>query len=89
MVSVTAFLIDIGLPADAPQHFAKYLEDHLFPGQVRQHLSIGVAADPEAECERYGDLLKAVAIACGHRRKRSFGLTIAVAILTSEAGQGC
>jgi glucosamine-6-phosphate deaminase len=66
---VTAFHLDeyIGLPAGAPQRFAKYLEDHLF-GRVtfgKIHL-IDVTAESEAECERYTALLKAnpLDIAC-------------------------
>ena len=58
---VTAFHLDeyIGLPAGAPQRFAKYLEDHLFSrvsfGQI--HL-IDPTAESEAECERYSSLLR-------------------------------
>ena len=66
---VTAFHLDeyIGLPADAPQRFAKYLEDHLFSKVKFGNIYlIDVTADPEAECERYSDLLKAnpLDIAC-------------------------
>lgn len=58
---ITAFHMDeyIGLPADAPQRFGRYLRQHLFdlvkPGVV--HL-IDSANSIEAECERYGDLLR-------------------------------
>jgi glucosamine-6-phosphate deaminase len=63
---VIAFHMDeyVGLAADAPQRFARYLRDHLFdrvrPGRV--HL-IGVDAplvtldDAEAECRRYAAIL--------------------------------
>jgi glucosamine-6-phosphate deaminase len=58
---ITAFHMDeyIGLPAEAPQRFGRYLREHLFdlvkPGVV--HL-IDSANAIEAECRRYGDLLR-------------------------------
>jgi len=58
---ITAFHMDeyIGLPADAPQRFGRYLREHLFdlvkPGVV--HL-IDSANSIEAECKRYGELLR-------------------------------
>ena len=57
---VTAFHMDeyIGLADGAPQKFSRYLREQLFdvvrPGVV--HLIDG-AADPAAECRRYGRLL--------------------------------
>ena len=60
---VSAFHMDeyAGLSADAPQSFRRFLDEHLFdavkPGQV--HTLKGDAADPEAECKRYADLLRA------------------------------
>ena len=57
---VTAFHMDeyIGLPADAPQRFSRFLSERLFdrvkPGQV--HL-IDCSASIEEECERYGRLI--------------------------------
>lgn len=57
---VTAFHMDeyIGLPADAPQKFSRFVREHVFdlvrPGVV--HLIDG-SNDPEAECRRYGGLL--------------------------------
>ena len=62
---VTAFHMDeyLGLPADAPQRFGRFLEEHLFaavrPGRV--HLIDG-AADPADECRRYAALLAAAPI---------------------------
>lgn len=58
---ITAFHMDeyIGLPADAPQRFGRYLREHLFdlvkPGVV--HL-IDSGNAIEAECLRYGELLR-------------------------------
>jgi glucosamine-6-phosphate deaminase len=58
---VTAFHMDeyVGLGADAPQSFVRFLREHIFdavkPGQV--HLLNGMASDPEAECARYAVLL--------------------------------
>jgi len=60
---VTAFHMDeyVGLPADAPQGFANFLQDRLYdlvkPGVV--HFLNGQAAIPERECRRYADLLEA------------------------------
>jgi glucosamine-6-phosphate deaminase len=57
---VTAFHMDeyIGLPADAPQRFSRFLSERLFdlvkPGQV--HL-IDSSASIEEECNRYGRLI--------------------------------
>ena len=59
---VNAFHMDeyVGLPADAPQSFGRYLREHVF--SLRPFKSInyidGNAADPEKECERYSELLK-------------------------------
>ncbi|MGQ9780217.1 MAG: glucosamine-6-phosphate deaminase [Bacillota bacterium] len=58
---VTAFHMDeyLGLSADAPQSFRRYLKEHLFdrvhPGEV--HLIAGEAPSPEEECARYARLL--------------------------------
>ncbi len=58
---VHAFHLDeyLGLPADAPQAFGRYLLEHLFdhvnPGGV--HL-IDATADADAEAQRYGALLR-------------------------------
>lgn len=57
---VTAFHMDefIGLPAEAPQRFAHWLDRHLFDripfGAVHK---IRPEPDPEQECERYAGLL--------------------------------
>lgn len=62
---VTVFHMDeyIGLPADAPQRFGRFLVDHLLdivrPGEV--HL-LEPDDDPEAECERYAGLLREAAL---------------------------
>ena len=59
---VTAFHMDeyLGLRADAPQQFSVFLQEHLFrhvrPGEV--HL-INSSNDVEAECARYGNLIRA------------------------------
>lgn len=49
----------IGLPADHPASFRKYLSERLVekvhPGQV--HFIEGDAVDPELECKRIGDLI--------------------------------
>ena len=58
---VTAFHMDeyIGLPEDAPQKFSRFLRDRIFdivkPGRV--HL-IDSSNSAEAECKRYGDLIR-------------------------------
>lgn len=58
---VTAFHMDeyVGLGADAPQSFVRYLKEHILdavrPGQV--HFLNGLAPDPRAECSRYTALL--------------------------------
>lgn len=58
---VTAFHMDeyIGLPADAPQAFSRFLLDRLF-GKVgfREVCLIDPAGDPEGECRRYAGLLQ-------------------------------
>jgi len=62
---VAAFHMDeyIGLPAQAPQRFGRFLEERLFrhvrPGNV--HLIDGLG-DPEAECRRYGELVRTAPI---------------------------
>lgn len=59
---VNAFHLDeyVGIDPEAPQNFGKFLKDRLF-GLVK-FKSINyfnsIAADPEAECSRYGELLK-------------------------------
>ncbi|PYI52140.1 glucosamine-6-phosphate deaminase [Paenibacillus flagellatus] len=58
---ITAFHMDeyIGLPNDAPQTFSRFLTEKLFdkvkPGRV--HL-IDSSSSIEAECERYGSLIR-------------------------------
>jgi glucosamine-6-phosphate deaminase len=58
---ITAFHMDeyIGLPNDAPQKFSRFLCERLFdkvkPGTV--HL-IDSSSSIEAECKRYGDLIR-------------------------------
>jgi len=58
---VTAFHMDeyLGLSAEAPQSFRRYLKEHLFdrvhPGEV--YLLRGETPSPEEECGRYADLL--------------------------------
>lgn len=67
---VVAFQLDeyIGLPAERPQRFARYLRSHLFDRvQPRTiHLLDGNARGPEEECARYAQLLGAAPldIAC-------------------------
>src|SRR5258708_24180782 len=61
-VRINAFHMDeyLGLGADAPQSFGYYLQTHLF-GNVdfgSVHLLNGLAADPQAECQRYATLLQ-------------------------------
>ena len=59
----------INLPADAPQGFGNFLDGQLWnrvqPGQV--HTLDSTISDPQAECERYTNLLKShpVDIVCG------------------------
>lgn len=58
---IAAFHMDeyIGLPSDAPQKFGRFLSERLFdkvkPGRV--HL-IDSSNSIEAECKRYGDLIR-------------------------------
>jgi glucosamine-6-phosphate deaminase len=62
---ITVFHMDeyLGLPSDAPQQFSMFLEEHLFrhvrPGEVHL-INSGNAMD--AECARYGTLIRAAAI---------------------------
>lgn len=63
---ITAYHMDeyIGLPADAPQGFGNFLKRHIFglcPFASVNYIN-GEAPDPEKECERYSQLLKAVHI---------------------------
>jgi glucosamine-6-phosphate deaminase len=59
---VMAFHMDeyVGLSRESPQSFGRWLRDHLFdrvrPGAI--HYLEGSAADPVAECRRYGELLR-------------------------------
>jgi len=58
---VTAFHLDeyVGMWPEHPASFRRYLREHIFdavrPGTI--HFLTGEAADPCAECERYGRLL--------------------------------
>ena len=59
---INAFHMDeyIGLPPDAPQGFGNFLKERIFdkvPFKSVHYLN-GNAADPEAECSRYENLLK-------------------------------
>ena len=58
---VTAFHMDeyIGLPRTAPESFSYYLKSRLFDvvGFRAVHTIDGAAADPDAECARYAQLL--------------------------------
>ena len=67
---VEAFHMDeyIGLGNGAPKSFARFLQEHLF-GRLpfgRIEYMNGAASDPQAECQRYGDLLaqKLIDITC-------------------------
>lgn len=57
---ITAFHMDdyVGLPPDAPQRFANWLDDHLFSkvpfGAVHRIASVG---DADETCRSYGELL--------------------------------
>lgn len=58
---INAFHMDeyIGLEKDAPQGFGNFLKRHLFDELPFKsvHLVNGQAKDPEAECQRYSELL--------------------------------
>jgi glucosamine-6-phosphate deaminase len=60
---ITAFHMDeyIGLPEDHPETFGNYLRKHLFDHvPLKQiHFINPVAKDPQAESERYADLINA------------------------------
>lgn len=59
---INAFHMDeyIGLASDAPQGFANFLRERLFDRVPFASVNtIDSSADPQAECERYGALLKA------------------------------
>ena len=60
---VNAFHMDeyVGLAADAPQGFGNFLSEHIFSRVPFKSISYinCAASDPEAECERYTELLKA------------------------------
>lgn len=62
---VTTFNLDeyVGLKPDHPQSYASYMQEQLF-GHIdidsdRTYIPNGAAADPEAECVRYDELLAA------------------------------
>lgn len=59
---INAFHMDeyLGLGPEAPQSFGYYLNTHLFEhvSFKNVYLMNGLAADPQAECERYATLLK-------------------------------
>ena len=59
---INAFHMDeyIGLPADAPQGFGNFLRRNLFDRVPFKTVNTidSTAADPEAECRRYADLLQ-------------------------------
>jgi len=63
---VTALHMDeyVGVDADAPQSFIRYLREHLYgrvnPGIV--HFLNGSASDPAMECERYAKLINAAPV---------------------------
>lgn len=63
---ITAFHMDeyIGLTKDAPQGFGNFLRKYLFEGLgfKQVHYIDPEAADPEAECRRYADLIEAAPI---------------------------
>lgn len=67
---INAFHMDeyIGLSDDAPQRFGNFLKEHIFSKVPFKsiHYINGSAEDPEAECERYANLLKEnpIDIAC-------------------------
>jgi len=67
---VTAFHLDeyVGIPADHPASFRRYLQERLFSRLpfAAVHLLQGDAPDPAAECRRYAALLAAapVDVAC-------------------------
>ena len=59
---INAFHMDeyLGLPSDAPQGFGAFLREHLFshaPFRAVHYLD-GNAPEPQAECRRYGELLR-------------------------------
>lgn len=59
---INAYHMDeyVGLPAEAPQAFGRFLREHIFshlPFKSVNYLQ-GYADDPEAECERYSRLLR-------------------------------
>ena len=60
---INAFHMDeyVGLPADAPQRFSRFLRDRLFdkvPLQKVFYLNPAEGGDPAEECLRYANLLK-------------------------------
>ena len=59
---INAFHMDeyLGLGPEAPQSFGYYLNTHLFRHVPFKNVYLmnGLAADPQAECERYAGLLK-------------------------------
>ena len=63
---ITAFHLDeyIGLSADAPQGFGNFLRERLYskimPGVV--HFINGQSKDPQAECNRYSELISGTPI---------------------------
>ncbi|MBJ6362023.1 glucosamine-6-phosphate deaminase [Paenibacillus sp. GCM10012307] len=60
---VTTYNLDeyVGLAPDHEQSYSRYMNDHLFKhldlGKGNTHLPDGLAADPEAECRRYDEML--------------------------------
>lgn len=61
---VTTYNLDeyVGLPPENDQSYAYYMNQHLFShidiNPERTHLPNGMAADPQAECERYEAMLE-------------------------------
>ncbi len=61
---ITTFNLDeyVALPAEHPQSYRYYMEEHLFSkvniGQENSHVPNGMAADLEEECLRYEGLIR-------------------------------
>jgi len=62
--NVTTFNLDeyVGLPEDHPESYHSYMRHHLFRHidlpEAQAHIPNGNAADPEAECVRYDELIE-------------------------------
>lgn len=65
LAEVTTFNLDeyVGLPKEHPQSYYAFMKEHLYDRTdlkpSRRHIPNGMAPDPEAECRRYEEAIRA------------------------------